>query len=172
MMDIALAIEGIVPGALYNGTFVENTEEEYNNIEWLDAREKPAWDNVVSKDAAIQLEIAKEDQKDFVRDSFYADTLQPVQVTDENGEETWWNGGFESAMRLDAALRLTQKLEGYTTCIIHDYFNESHEYTFSGVDTITIAIGGDYQQKFGRKEALLVQIEDANTIEEVQQIVW
>jgi len=171
-MDIALAIEGIVPSAYYIGTFVDNTEEEYNNIEWLDDRDKPSWPEIVSKDSTIQLELTKEDQKDLVRNDFYIDTLQPVHVIDENDEETWWNGGFDSAIRLDAALRLTQKIPGYTTCIIHDYYNESHEYTFSGVDIITVAIGSDYQQKFGRKEALLVDIENASGIEEVQSIVW
>jgi hypothetical protein len=171
-MDVALAIDGIVPGAEYIGTFEENTEEEYNNITWNDSRDKPTWAEIVSKDATLQLEIAKYEQKELIRENFLVDTLQPVEVVDENGDDTVWNGGFDSAMRLDAALRLTQKLEGYTTCIIHDYFNVSHEYTFSGVDIVTVAIGGAYQQKFGKKEALLVQIDDADTIDEVQQIVW
>jgi len=172
IMDIALTIDNLLPAATYTGTFTDNTEAEYDALDWTDAREKPAWSAIVSKDTVLQLEIAKDEQKELIRENFYVDTLKQVQVEDENGVDTWWNGGFDSAVRLDAALRLTQKIPGYTTCVIHDYFNESHTYTFSGVDIITVAIGASFQYKFGRKEALLVAIDSASGIEDVQNIVW
>ena len=43
MLDVALAIEILVPAANYFGSVTDNTEESYSSLEWLDERGKPAW---------------------------------------------------------------------------------------------------------------------------------
>jgi hypothetical protein len=42
-MDIALALEALVPGAEYFGSVSENTEAAYNALDWMDERTKPLW---------------------------------------------------------------------------------------------------------------------------------
>jgi hypothetical protein len=42
-MDIALALESLVAGAIYSGSLTANTQEAYESITWNDARTKPTW---------------------------------------------------------------------------------------------------------------------------------
>lgn len=42
-MDIALAIEALVPAADYRGSTTANTREAFDKLVWMDARAKPAW---------------------------------------------------------------------------------------------------------------------------------
>jgi hypothetical protein len=173
-MDIALAIDYLVSGAEYTGTFEKNIQEEYtgSGFNWLDSREMPTWEAIVAEDTILQLELSKDAKRDQVRSMFDYEVDKPVNILDENDETFSWNGGFDSAMRIDAALRLTQKIPSYTTCVVHDYNNEPHEYTFSGIDIITTTLGGAFQQQFAKKENLMVQIEVASGIEEVNNIKW
>jgi hypothetical protein len=42
-MDVALAIDALVPAAQYRGSVTANTEQAYQAIVWLDERPKPTW---------------------------------------------------------------------------------------------------------------------------------
>jgi hypothetical protein len=44
--DLALAIEEMAPGAYYYGSVINNTEEEYSNIDWRDERPQPTWEEI------------------------------------------------------------------------------------------------------------------------------
>ena len=46
-MDVALGIEALVPAAQYYGSTTANTEECFDALDWLDARPKPTWPEVV-----------------------------------------------------------------------------------------------------------------------------
>lgn len=52
-MDIALAIEKLVPSAKYRGSLTVNTQEAFNTIIWEDSRQKPAWDEL----KAVELDV-------------------------------------------------------------------------------------------------------------------
>lgn len=43
-MDIAYAIEGLVPAAEYEGSVTANTYDAFSAIVWKDARPKPTWE--------------------------------------------------------------------------------------------------------------------------------
>jgi len=43
MIDVALAIEAILPAAEYFGTTIENTKKCYDDLNWQDSRPKPTW---------------------------------------------------------------------------------------------------------------------------------
>jgi hypothetical protein len=43
MIDIALAIESLVPSAEYFGSTTENTKKSFDDLNWLDERPKPSW---------------------------------------------------------------------------------------------------------------------------------
>jgi len=46
MMDVALAIECLVPAAEYFGSTTANTQECFEALNWLDGREKPTWQEI------------------------------------------------------------------------------------------------------------------------------
>jgi hypothetical protein len=46
-MDIAYALDLLVPQAIYSGSVTANTEDAYAAIQWEDPREKPTWGMVV-----------------------------------------------------------------------------------------------------------------------------
>ena len=43
MMDIALAIEGLLPAAQFGGSLTANTKAAYDALRWEDERPKPSW---------------------------------------------------------------------------------------------------------------------------------
>lgn len=47
-MDVALALDVLVPGAQYGGSLTANTEEVYDAIIWQDERQKPSWEAIQS----------------------------------------------------------------------------------------------------------------------------
>lgn len=59
-MDISFCLDYIYPGAEYRGVFENQTEEEYNNIEWQDSRTKPTWAEIVITDLTL-LKLEKYD---------------------------------------------------------------------------------------------------------------
>ena len=44
--DVGAGLQKTLPGARYKGVFTDNTEAEYNAIQWLDVRSKPAFSTV------------------------------------------------------------------------------------------------------------------------------
>jgi hypothetical protein len=46
MIDVALALDALVPAAEYGGCLTGNTKEEYEALRWEDPREKPSWEAV------------------------------------------------------------------------------------------------------------------------------
>lgn len=72
-MDIALALDSLVPGADYRGSLTNNTAEAYDNIFWQDSRPKPAWQTIIEAWDQIELDLAKEDKKTECRN--YAERL-------------------------------------------------------------------------------------------------
>lgn len=45
-MDIALAIEVLVPGAQYGGSLTANTRGAFDALRWEDVRQKPQWEHL------------------------------------------------------------------------------------------------------------------------------
>ena len=59
-MDIALAIEHLVPQAKYGGSVTANTKEAYEAITWNADRKKPSWSDIQRAYALATVEQAKE----------------------------------------------------------------------------------------------------------------
>jgi hypothetical protein len=53
MIDVALAIEALLPAAQYYGSTTANTKECFDSLNWLDTREKPTWENIQDAYAAL-----------------------------------------------------------------------------------------------------------------------
>jgi hypothetical protein len=53
-MDLALAIDNLIPAAEYYGSTNENTKEAYEVLRWEDNRAKPTWNDIVSSWAEVE----------------------------------------------------------------------------------------------------------------------
>lgn len=50
-MDLALAIDALVPAAEYGGSTTGNDRGGFDALDWKDRRPKPSWDEIVAADA-------------------------------------------------------------------------------------------------------------------------
>jgi hypothetical protein len=46
MIDIAMAIEALLPAAEYFGSTTDNTKDCFDSLDWKDSRPKPTWKQV------------------------------------------------------------------------------------------------------------------------------
>lgn len=46
-MDVSLALDWLVPAAVYRGVLTDNTAAAFDSLEWLDGRAKPSWADLV-----------------------------------------------------------------------------------------------------------------------------
>ncbi len=68
-MDVALAIEALVGlGVKYFGSTTDNTEEQYNKLQWNDERPKPLWAELIAKWDEIKDIPAPKDEDEFVQE--------------------------------------------------------------------------------------------------------
>ena len=82
-----------------------------------------------------------------------------------------YHAGYDSAMRLDAAKRLSE-LAGLTTCTFTDVDNVAHELSLVDAEGVILSVGAHYQAAFQQKQAWAIQIANATTIAELPVIVW
>lgn len=54
MIDIALAIELLVPTAEYRGATSDNTKECFDALVWLDERPMPTWEQLLEQKDAVE----------------------------------------------------------------------------------------------------------------------
>lgn len=84
---------------------------------------------------------------------------------------TTWNGGMDSALALDGAVRIAEQL-GATTVTLFDSNNDEHVVDIATGKAITAAVGVDYQTKFAQKQQLMRAIASASTEAEIAAITW
>ena len=179
MGDILAALEVLVPEARFSGAVVDNTKAEYDALLWEEASLKPSWEDVAYTADALELETVKEDQKTVIEDAADQASLEPVKVQIRD-EDVLWAGGWQSAIKLDAAWRLAMVFNS-PTVTFHDVQDVAHVLTHEEAEIIIKSIGYTYERIFSRKKALLLQInnitlDDAATLEEcvdlVRNIQW
>lgn len=108
----------------------------------------------------------KEAQKALVRIGFERDYNKVVAT--EFGD---FDGGFESAVKLDAAMRLNQAA-GLTTVEFFDAYNSGHELAFSDALIVVVAVAGLYQRLLAQKQMLMKSIDNCNDATMLKSIVW
>jgi hypothetical protein len=82
-----------------------------------------------------------------------------------------WDGGFESAIKLDAAMRLSEAA-GADGVIFYDSDNVSHALNFDDALDVCIGVAVAYQTALGIKQKLYSDIEKATTVAAVNKIKW
>ena len=114
----------------------------------------------------VVLEEEKEKKRDEVRMAFFYEHDTPV-----SDGVIQWHGGFDSALKLDGALRMAQNA-GLTEVTFFDVSNTAHTLTVEEANQVIGLVSNKYQTDLAKKHALLNQINNATTLEEVQSIVW
>lgn len=112
------------------------------------------------------LNNAKDPKRNEIRTAFEAVENSPVEVN-----TVFWNGGYESAQKLDGAKRMAEMLS-QTSVTFYDVDNIGHTLTILEAEVIITTIGMDYQTKFTNKQTKMVAIDNATTLEELDGIVW
>ena len=151
-MDIALAIESLVPGAEYSGSVTDNDQNAYQNIVWLSEETQPSWEAVVAESDRLELETAKEERDEHIQELFQIHSVDPVPA-----HNTFWVGGYISGMKLDAAKRLALEM-GLPAVRLHDVDNTPHILTYEQATEIIHAIGYKYETDYAKKSILLAAI--------------
>ena len=78
-----------------------------------------------------------------------------LPVTDTSGTD--WSGGFDSALKMDAAKRMAQ-MAGLTSVELFDAANVAHNLTLAEAEAVILTVGADYQTKFAQKQALMTAV--------------
>ncbi len=124
------------------------------------------WDGVKwVKDAAAELADLRIAAAAVVRDAFNQAITQPVPA---NGTE--WNGGMDSALAIDGAVRLAEQMD-QTSIDLFDAANQTYSVDTATGTTIAAAVAADYQQKLAQKQQLLRDIAKANA-DQLPALVW
>lgn len=63
MIDVSLTLNYILPNCNYEGSLTDNTEISYNNLTWLDDRQKPNWKDIETNWQILKIDIAKQNCK-------------------------------------------------------------------------------------------------------------
>lgn len=112
------------------------------------------------------LKQAKVSTSRTIRASFESAVNTPVLI-----HSAEWNGGMDSALSIDGAIRLAEQA-GATDITLFDAANNDHLVDIATGKTIAAAIGIDYQTKFAQKQQLMRAIASASTETELDAIAW
>lgn len=119
----------------------------------------------ISKIEIDNLYIAREDKKEELANAFNVESIKQVKVN-----EVFYNGGYDSALKLDSAKRMSE-LAGLDKASFFDIENKEQVLSLANATTVILTIGAKYQQDFGKYQSLKTQIE-ISTLEELESIVW
>jgi hypothetical protein len=111
MMDVALALEALVPAACRGGSLTDNTREQYDALRWEDERPKPTWAELESAWVVQQPELAREDFKECRRRAVAAITVEVGGLV--------FDGNEVSQSRMARAI-LSLEDDEQTTWVLHD----------------------------------------------------
>lgn len=111
-------------------------------------------------------EIKQEDKRNEIRSAFKGESEAPVLY---NGIS--WHGGYDSGIKLDAAKRLAG-IAGQESVRFYDTKNVGHDFVLSEATAVVVAVSAAYQVAFSKKQALMVQIDNATTDNDLECIVW
>lgn len=168
-----MLLDYLIPGADYSGIILDNSEEEYLNLEWKDLRDKPSYNDLVISNEELKVIIATEEAIKFINSEYDIHSVEPIKVG-----PTYWHGGYLSGFKLDAKKRLSLELN-LPSITIHDVESKSHVLTYKEVSDIIHAIGIKYETDFMRRAARFTAIQHAaemvnkdSAIIALSKVVW
>jgi hypothetical protein len=123
----------------------------------------------------LPLDDVKKAKLEALRLAYKSAEVEPVEALD-----IVWNGGFDSAIKLDAARRLSESA-GAPGVEFFDVSNVGHQLSFADALVVCITVASVYQNTLSKKQRLFNEVEaikvtetmtEAQAIEAVQAIVW
>lgn len=140
--------------------------EVYSDATYDEAKIK-AIVEVHIKDADIRaLNKVKDTKKEEIRQRFNSESNLPVKA-----EGKTWNGGYDSAIKLDAARRLAESA-GLKEVTFYDIENKACTLSHTSAQKVVSTLAGDYQLKFAKKQTLFATISQADSENKVNHISW
>lgn len=115
---------------------------------------------------APSLESLKLAKQSEIREAYEAHTLNPVDALGAT-----WDGGFDSAIKLDAAKRLSEAA-GAPGVTFFDSENNAHDLSFADALTVCIAVAVEFQVALAAKQNYFLQIRAATNENELESITW
>lgn len=115
---------------------------------------------------AKALSEVKSDKLNEIRAAYDAATLAPVEALG-----FVWDGGFDSAIKLDAAMRLSQAA-GAPSVTFYDTSNVGHDLSFDDAMVVCISVAVAFQAALGKKQALFAQVNAATSKTKTEAITW
>lgn len=115
---------------------------------------------------APSLSDLKDAKYNEIRDAYNIAADMPVTALSAT-----WNGGFDSAIKLDAAKRLSESA-GASGVRFYDIDNVAHDLSFADALTVCIAVAVAYQTALGNKQTKFAAIKAATTKAQVNAITW
>jgi len=139
--------------------------------------EKEAFDKdgkkVTLDEALISVEIdklnipkARELKKQELSNAFINESLSPVEVND-----IFYNGGFDSAIKLDAAKRLNETA-GLTEVTFYDIDNKPNIKSIGDATVIIMTIANKYQVDLAKYQDLKVQLAGKKLVSTIEALSW
>jgi len=138
---------------------VYNEQLQRWETDWI-IRDKTA------EELAEDLSVAKSKKREEIKQAFAIEELQPVESL-----SIQWNGGYDSALKLDGAKRMAEMMT-LNTVDFYDVNNISHDLSISDAETVITGVGVVYQTLFKKKQNLFLQIDSATTVGELDGIYW
>ena len=105
-------------------------------------------------------------KKSSIRSAYDAACSQSVDVG-----SVLYDGGFDSAVKLDAAMRLAQTA-GAAQVTFYDSENDPHILDMDAALAVVLAVSSAFSAMMDKKQALFKQIETAEDIDAVLAIAW
>lgn len=113
------------------------------------------------------IDVLKAEKKNQIKNIY--EKVISEDVTDSNNNT--WNGGFDSAMKLDAAKRLAETISSPTVTFF-DSANQAHMLTISEATDVVLAVANVFQVALAQKQNLYDEINDATTIAALDAAEW
>lgn len=153
-----------------NGKSVIGTREDGATVSYsIEAEEYKQWllDGGIPEPEFTDIELlanAKETKRNVIREEFEINSNVPVVVN-----QISYHGGFDSAIKLDAAKRLSEAA-GAIEVTFYDVGNTGHILSLVDAQNVITVIGAKYQNDFGVKQARMVAVENALDISQVEVV--
>jgi len=139
--------------------------------EFLDAKIKdlgltPCSDEELDILRRPTLEEERNKKKREITNAFILESLENVEVN-----SIVFNGGFDSAIKLDAAKRLNETA-GHAEVTFYDIDNKPNKLSIEDATTVITTIANKYQQDLAKYQGLKVQLFNAKEIDTIESLSW
>jgi len=133
----------------------------------IDKKEVTLNESLISDEIKrLELKKAKVDKKQELINMFKVESEKPVLVSSIN-----YNGGFDSALKLDGAKRLAE-LAGLNSVVFFDISDEPHTLTIPEANNVILAVSAKYQIDFTKLQEKKVLVESKIKVSTVKAVSW